>query len=94
MTSGIETFLGLETIHRWTVPNIWIGPDQRFFIGKKDFRFTVKFLNFGTRENFAVIYQIFNQRSQILGYFIKKDANGFANSLDPDQTLLGILVLY
>ena len=32
--------------------------------------FTIKFLNFRTPENFAVIYLKFKQRSQILGYFI------------------------
>ena len=49
---------------------------------------TVKFLNFRTPENYAVIYLKFKHRSQILGYFVKKDANGIANSLsvDPDQT--------
>ena len=33
---------------------------------------TVKFLNFQTPENFAVIYLKFKQRGQTLGYFIKK----------------------
>ena len=46
---------------------------------------TVKFLNFRTPENFAVIYLKFKQRDQTLG-FLKKDANGIANSDDPDQT--------
>ena len=36
------------------------------------FMVTVKILNFRTSENFAVIYLKFKQRSQILGYFIKK----------------------
>ena len=49
---------------------------------------TVKFLNFLKPENFAVNYLKFKQRSQTLGYFIKKDANGIANSEDPDQTAL------
>ena len=52
---------------------------------------TVKFLNFRTPENFAVIYLKFKQKAQTLGYFVKrvfcqKDANGIANSEDPDQT--------
>ena len=35
--------------------------------------FTVKFLNFRTPENFAVIYLIFKQKAQLtLGYFVKK----------------------
>ena len=34
--------------------------------------FTVKFLNFQTPENFAVIYLKFKQRGQTLGYFIKQ----------------------
>ena len=34
--------------------------------------FTVKFLNFRTLENFAVMYLKFKQRDQTLGYFIKK----------------------
>ena len=33
---------------------------------------TVKFLNFRTPENFAVIYLKFKQRGQTLGYFVKK----------------------
>ena len=45
---------------------------------------TVKFLNFPTPENLAVNYLKFKQRDQTLGYFIKKDANGIANSEDPD----------
>ena len=47
---------------------------------------TVKFLNFPTPENFAVIYLKFKQRGQTLGYFVKKDANGITNSEDPVQT--------
>ena len=34
-------------------------------------KLTVKFLNFRTPENFAVIYLKFKQRGQRLGYFIK-----------------------
>ena len=33
---------------------------------------TVKFLNFGTPENFALIYLKLKQRFQTLGYFVKK----------------------
>ena len=47
---------------------------------------TVKFLNFKTPENFAVIYLKFKQRGKTLGYFVKKNANGKAISEDPDQT--------
>ena len=46
---------------------------------------TVKFLNFGTPENFAVIYLKFEQRGQSLGYFVKMMQMD-ANSEDPDQT--------
>ena len=42
---------------------------------------TVKFLNFQTPKNFAVIYLKFKQRP-----FCQNDANGIANSEDPDQT--------
>ena len=47
---------------------------------------TVKFLNFRMQENIAVVNLKFKQRCQTLGYFTKKDANGIANSEDPDQT--------
>ena len=33
---------------------------------------TVKFLNFRTPENFAVIYLKFKQKAQTLGFFVKK----------------------
>ena len=42
-------------------------------------------------ETFAVIYLKFTQRSQILGYFVKKDADGIANCEDPDQTAPGVV---
>ena len=48
--------------------------------------FTVKFLNFGTPENFAVIYLKFKQKKPNLRVFRQKDANGIANSEDSDQT--------
>ena len=46
---------------------------------------TVKFL-FQTAETFAVIYLKFKKRGQTFGIFCQKDANGIANSGDPDQT--------
>ena len=49
-------------------------------------RDTVKFLNFRMPEKFAAIYLKFKQKAQTLGYFVKKNANGIANSEDPDQT--------
>ena len=47
---------------------------------------TVKFLNFGTTENFTKIYLKFKQSAQTLRVFRQEDANGIANSEDPDQT--------
>ena len=47
---------------------------------------TVKFLNFGTPEIFAVIYLKFKQRGQTLRVFCQNGANGIANSEDLDQT--------
>ena len=49
-------------------------------------RISVKLLIFGTPENFSVIYLKFKKRGQIFGYFFKTNANGIANSEDPDQT--------
>ena len=46
----------------------------------------VKFLNFRMPENLAVIYLNFKQRGQTFGYFIKKNANGIANSEYSDQS--------
>ena len=46
---------------------------------------TIKFLNFGTPENFDVIYLRFKQRGQTLG-FCQNGANGIANSEAPNQT--------
>ena len=46
---------------------------------------TVKFLNFRTSKNFAIIYQKFKQRPN-LRVFYQNDANGITNSEDPDQT--------
>ena len=47
---------------------------------------TVKFLNFGTPEIFAVIYPKLKQRGQPLRVFGHNGVNGIANSEDPDQT--------
>ena len=47
---------------------------------------SVKFLNFRTPENFAVIYLKFKQRGPNLKVFCQNRANGIANSEDPDQT--------
>ena len=49
-------------------------------------KITVKFLNFGTPEIFAVIYLKFKQRGQTLRVFCQNGVNGIANSEDPDQT--------
>ena len=46
---------------------------------------TVNFLNFWMPENFAVIYLKFKKRGRTSG-ISQKDANGIANSEDPDQT--------
>ena len=46
---------------------------------------TVKFLNFQLQKNFAVIYLKFKQRPN-LRVLCQNDANGIANSEDPDQT--------
>ena len=45
---------------------------------------TVKFLNFWTPENTAVIYLKLKKRPK-LRVFCQKDTNGIANSVDPDQ---------
>ena len=47
---------------------------------------TVKFLNFGLPEIFAVIYRKLKHRGKTLRVFCQKHANGIANSEDPDQT--------
>ena len=50
-------------------------------------RNTIKFINFRTPEIIAVFYLKFKQRvGAYLGVFCQKDANGLANSEDPDQT--------
>ena len=49
--------------------------------------YTVKFLNFGMREIFVVIYLKFKQRG--LRVFCQNDANGIANSEDPDSDQSG-----
>ena len=52
--------------------------------------FTPQKVNFLTPENYAVIHLKFKLRSQILGYFVKKDANGIANSVYPECSDLGL----
>ena len=47
---------------------------------------TVKFINIGTPEKFAVINLKFEQKGQTLRVFCQNGANGIANSEDPDQT--------
>ena len=49
-------------------------------------KFTIKFLNFGKPEIFAVICLKFKQRGQTLRIFCQNGANETANSGDPDQT--------
>ena len=34
LKSGMKTFLGLETVHKWVAPNIWIGPPEKYLISK------------------------------------------------------------
>ena len=46
---------------------------------------TVKFLNFGKPEIFAVIYLKFKQRGQTLRVFCQNGANGIAISEDPEE---------
>ena len=46
---------------------------------------TEKFLNFAMPEIFAVIYLKYEQSDQTLRVFCQNDANGIANSEDPDQ---------
>ena len=63
-----------------------VAPDEKnsstYIIGVS----TVKFLNFRTPENFAVIYLKLKKRGQTFWVFRQKDAIGIANSGDPDQT--------
>ena len=47
---------------------------------------TVKFLNFQTPKNFVVIYLKIQTKRPHLRVFCQNDANGMANSVDPDQT--------
>ncbi|XP_061194171.1 uncharacterized protein LOC133202371 [Saccostrea echinata] len=32
LAEGVPTFLGSETIHKWVKPNIWMGPNEKFWI--------------------------------------------------------------
>ena len=50
--------------------------------------YTVKFLNFRTAENFAVIYLKIQTKWPNLKVFCQNGANGITKSEDPDQTLL------
>ena len=51
-----------------------------------------KIPKFSDTQNVAEMYLKFKQRHQILGNFIKKGANGIANSENPDQTApLGVV---
>ena len=47
--------------------------------------FVSKVPKFSDAEHFVVIYLNVKQSGQILGYFLKNDANGIANGEDPDQ---------
>ena len=47
-------------------------PDKERYLEKERKVSTVKFLNFQTPENFAVIYLKFRQRGHVLEYFVKK----------------------
>ena len=67
----------------------WRRREENCGRNKRNFRgtgTTIKFLNFGTPENFAKIYLKFKQRGQKLRVFCQNGANGIANSEDPDQT--------
>ena len=66
-------------LHRYHIPRA----DHHLLSGKEC---TVKFLNFGMPEIFAVIYLKFKQRGSNLRVFCQNGANGIANSEDPDQT--------
>ena len=47
---------------------------------------TVKFQNFRTPENFAVLLSKIQTKRPNLRVFCQKGGNGIANSEDPDQT--------
>ena len=65
----------------------WSRSHEKFpLVLKGSISITVKFLNFRTPKNFAVICLKFKQRGQTLRVFCQKDVNGKANSEDPDQT--------
>ena len=57
----------------------YVARNQSFFMrtvsllgAHAKFLVTVKFLNYRTQENFAVIYVKFKKRGQTFGYFVKK----------------------
>ena len=81
--------------HAWLI--LCLSLSRLYLPGKQNFwmalltpvprkKNTVKFLNFRTTENFAVIYLKLKLRGQTLRYFFQKDTIGIANSEDPDQT--------
>ena len=49
--------------------------------------YTVKFLNFGTQKLFAVNLPKIQTKRPNLRVFRQKDANGIANSEDPDSLI-------
>ena len=80
--SSSELYLYISSTGCPEVPNtLKTHKDKHIWI-----KTTVKFLYFGTSEIFIVIYLKFKQWGQTLGYFVKNNANGIANSEDPDQT--------
>ena len=67
---------------------------EMFSLLKCHKRFTVKFINLGMPEIFAVIYLKFKQRGQTYRVLGQYGANGIANSEDSDQTAPLGAVLY
>ena len=53
---------------------------------RMEVRFTVKLLNFGTPDYFAVIEPKIQTKRPNRKVFCQNGANGIANSEDPDQT--------
>ena len=70
-------FSSIRKFRNFTVTTKHSEPDKEH---------TVKFINFRTPENIAIIYLKFKQRRQTIAKFHQKGANGIANSEDPDQT--------
>ena len=70
MLAGDQTF----DLHPGDIPDTMISmlpvtPTQE--PDPNESKLTVKFLNFRTPKNFAVMYQKFKPRGQTLGYFVK-----------------------